>query len=391
MSQSISMRTVGAIASICALILCMGVAKASAEEGDITGSWVMTVETPDGAGSEGEFTLTNTDGNYSAVWLTELGEGAFEEVSIEGDAISFSSTVDFGGVLVPISFAGTISADAINGIVNLEFDGQPLEMPTVGKRGGAEEMAAPDLPGEWEIEAELPDGSTSVSTLVVTEDGGILSAVMETELGAAAIEGIEVDGNSIGYTAQLDMGGVMVPLSVEGTASGDTMEGVVKLNFEGQEMELPFRGSKLGAGGGGLTGEVNLPGSWDMEAELPDGSTSASGMTVTEDAGVITATMVTEIGEASISGIAIDGNSISFETEIDMGGVLVPLSFAGSTGGDKIEGLISLDMDGQVMELPVRGTRTVDAGAEVATEEAPAEAEAPAEEAASDAASSAGE
>lgn len=391
MSQSISMRTVGAIASICALILCLGAGKASAEDGEITGDWVMTVETPDGSGSDGEFTLTNTDGAYSAVWLTELGEGAFPEVTVEGDAISFSAELDFGGVMVPISFAGTISADAISGIVNLEFDGQPLEMPTVGKRGGVEELAAPDLPGEWEIEAELPDGSTSISTLVVTEDGGVLSAVMETELGAAAIEGINVDGNSIGYTAELDMGGVMVPLSVEGTASGDSIEGVVKLNFDGQDMELPFRGSKLGASGGGLTGEVNLPGSWDMEAELPDGSTSASGMTVTEEAGVITATMVTEIGEASISGITIDGNSISFETEIDMGGVLVPLSFAGSTGDDKIEGIISLDMDGQVMELPVQGTRIGDVGAEVATEEAPAEAEAPAAEASSETASSAGE
>lgn len=354
-------------------------------EVNLPGFWVMTVETPDGAGSQGELTITSeADGSLKGVWVTDLGTAEFPNIQVNGNDISFGAEVDFGGVLVPIKFEGTTGGEAIKGIVSLEFEGQPLALPTSGVKGepGAADAGttAPmepltgdvNLPGEWDFNAELPDGSTSTSSMTVTDENGALVALIQTELGEARIDGIQVDGNNISFSTQIDMGGVLVPLSFAGSTGGDKLQGEVKLNFEGQDMVLPITGSRKGAGA--LTGPVNLPGLWDLAAQLPDGSTSGSSLTIRDEAGSLVATLETEIGAATITGIVVDGNNVSFDTQIDMGGVLVPMKFTGSTGADKLQGTVSLNMDGQEMALPITGTRTGDAPAEAAAAEAAAAA-----------------
>lgn len=337
-------------------------------EVDLSGSWTLNVGTPDGAELETKLTFTETDGVVSALLETDLGDLDVDEVMIDGNNIEFSAELDMGGILAPLGFAGTIGGDAIQGELTLEFEGaEPMVMPVTGFRNVVGLTGEVDLVGTWTLSVELPDGSVSESALTVTEEDGSLVALIETELGEARIDGISVDGNAISFETQLDMGGVFIPLSFEGTSGGDQLEGVVKLDFEGQAMEMPMSGTKDGAGG--LTGPVNLLGSWDIEAELPDGSVSSSAMTVVEEDGKLVAILETEIGEARIDNMVIDGNSVSYETSIDMGGMLIPLTFVGSTGGDALEGVISLDMDGQKMELPITGTRVV----EVAAEEMPAE------------------
>lgn len=353
---------------------------------DLPGLWVMTVETPDGAGSEGELTVTeNEDGTLSGVWVTDLGTAEFPAITVDGNAVSFGAEVDFGGVLVPISFEGSTGGENMKGVVSLEFDGQPLSLPTTGVKGTA--TAAADaattpsgvepltgevnLPGEWEFNAELPDGSVSTSSMTVTDENGALVALIQTELGEARIDNITVDGNLISFATDIDMGGVLVPLNFDGSTGDDQLQGEVKLNFEGQDMVLPITGSRKGAAA--LTGPVNLPGLWDLAAELPDGSTSGSSLTIRDKEEGLVAVLETEIGEATITGITVDGNNVTFDTEIDMGGVLIPMNFQGSTGGDQLKGVVSLNMDGQEMALPIAGTRTGDAPPEM-PEPAPAAA-----------------
>jgi hypothetical protein len=358
-------------------------------EVNLPGLWLVTVETPDGAGSDGELTISEGEGGLSAVWVTDIGTATFDSVEVDGNAVTFSAEVDFGGVLVPIKFEGSTGGDQLRGVVSLEFDGQPLSLPATGVRNSVEvaeaaveeaqaelteakaelamaeaeaDLTGPvNLPGEWDFHAELPDGSMSTSAMTVTEEEGALKALIQTELGEAQIDGITVEGNKVSFATEIDMGGVMVPLSFTGSTGGDKLQGAVSLNFEGQEMLLPITGERKGAGA--LTGEVNLPGLWDLAAELPDGSTSGSSLTVREEAGAIIAVLETEIGEATINGIQVDGNAVAFDTEIDMGGVMIPLSFEGSTGGDKLQGVVKLNMDGQEMALPISGTRTGDAPA----------------------------
>ena len=67
--------------------------------------------------------------------------------------------------------------------------------------------------------------------------------------------------------------------------------------------------------------------------------------------------MVTEIGDAQISSISVDGNNVSFEAEIDMGGVMVPFTFKGSSGDSKLRGMVNLNLEGQEMAVKIDGTK----------------------------------
>ena len=149
----------------------------------------------------------------------------------------------------------------------------------------------------------------------------------------------------------------MVPLSFTGSVGGDQLQGSATLNMQGQEMVFTLTGSK---GEEGLTGEVNLAGTWTLEVSTPDGAASTSMMYVSQDGGVYQADLRTELGNANIEGVQLEGNSVSFDTAIDFGGVMVPLSFTGSTGDGKLQGTIIVDFDGQKMELQLTGTRTGD-------------------------------
>ena len=76
-----------------------------------------------------------------------------------------------------------------------------------------------------------------------------------------------------------------------------------------------------------LTGEVDLEGAWEFEAELPDGTTSVSDLTIEKAAdGTLSGVLSTELGEAIIAKFVLDGNALSYVAEIDM--------FSGDSGRD---------------------------------------------------------
>lgn len=334
---------------------------------NLPGAWHMVVSVTDGSTSEGELTFTEKDGKMTAEWVTDLGTAKFPEVKVEGNKISFNANVDLGGTPVPLSFKGVSGGDKIKGTVSLTMDGQAMEMPTVGTKGpkGAAKAAKGekamepltgkvDLPGKWEVEVKLPDGNTSLSTFTIEEKGGKLSGKLDTEIGSAKIDEIKVEGNKISYKTSIDMAGTPAPLEFAGTTGGEKMNGTVKLAMEGQPMELPATGKKAAME---LTGAVNLPGSWDVEATLPDGNTSNTTMVLELKDGKIVGKMSTEIGDGKIEEVKVEGNKFSFKCAIDMQGTPAPLEVSGSTGGDKLIGKAKLNMEGQAMEIGLKGSR----------------------------------
>lgn len=334
-------------------------------EVNLPGSWHMVVEVQDGSTSEGDLVVKEEGGKLTATWTTDLGTANFPEVKLDGNKVAFAADVDFGGTMVPLKFDGITGGDKIKGTVSLSFDGQEMAMPVTGTRGegaAVEMLTGPvNLPGKWEVEATLPDGNTSMADFVIEEKEGKLVGKLMTEIGEAVIDGIVVEGNKISYKGAIDMGGVEAPIEFIGSTGGDKMVGDFKLSMEGQEMALPVKGVK---GMEVLTGEVKFPGEWEVEASLPDGNTSISMLTIEEKEGKLVGKMSTEIGEGAIESITMNGNEFSFQCNIDMGGVMAPLNVKGSTAGDKLIGKATLSMEGQEMELPLKGSRAAKTGTE---------------------------
>lgn len=327
----------------------------AAPASSIVGEWKIVSESA--LGTLERKLIINED--LSGKYITDTAEADVKDLTVDGNNISFNLTLDIQGSDLNLSFKGTLDGGSLSG----EFETEAGNATVTGERigGGAETVEAltgsVDLPGLWNAVAESPEAGASDVTITFAQTDTGFSAHMETALGPADFPEVNLDGNSLSFSAEVDFGGVMVPMSFKGSVGGDQLQGSATLNMQGQEMVFTLTGSK---GKQGLTGEVILAGTWTLEVSTPDGAASTSMMYVSEDGDSYQADLRTELGNGIIKSVQVDGNRISFDTEIDFGGVMVPLSFEGTTGDGNLEGTLTADFDGQKMELPLTGTRTGD-------------------------------
>ncbi len=81
-------------------------------------------------------------------------------------------------------------------------------------------------------------------------------------------------------------------------------------------------------------------GVWGVEMNTPLGALPAT-LTINEDgSGSMSAD---GLGEAPISGITFDGNTVVFEAEVDAQGTTLVLEFSGTVDGDSLEGEFGSD------------------------------------------------
>ena len=90
-------------------------------------------------------------------------------------------------------------------------------------------------------------------------------------------------------------------------------------------------------------------GSWDVTIDTPVGS-QAGVWTINADG---TGTMGSDLGDQAIEGIALEGNTIAFDVDIDAGGQSLSLSFSGTVNEDSLDGEFSSDFG----PVPVSGSR----------------------------------
>ncbi len=105
----------------CALVVLVGGATAgyAASRASLTGTWIVTIETPQGA-MENTWELEQTvDGDLSGLTNNEmLGENAFEGGWVDAEAFGFDMYVDFQGQGIDISYEGTFTETEMSGILN---------------------------------------------------------------------------------------------------------------------------------------------------------------------------------------------------------------------------------------------------------------------------------
>lgn len=90
-------------------------------------------------------------------------------------------------------------------------------------------------------------------------------------------------------------------------------------------------------------------GAWDVSINTPVGEQGGV-WTINADG---TGIMSTDQGDQAIEGIMLEGNSISFDVDIDAGGQSLSLSFSGTVDGDSLTGEFASDFGA----FGVTGTR----------------------------------
>lgn len=107
------------------LLVLFAVFALTASAADISGKWTGTAEGPQGA-IQRSFTFHQDGAKLTGETNSEFtGKSVINEGKVEGDAISFSITADFGGNEVKISYKGKIAGDTIK--LSSNFGEQTIE------------------------------------------------------------------------------------------------------------------------------------------------------------------------------------------------------------------------------------------------------------------------
>jgi len=97
---------------------------------------------------------------------------------------------------------------------------------------------------------------------------------------------------------------------------------------------------------------MSVDGTWNIAMETPMGTRNAK-LTLTASGTTLTGTMSGEQGLTPIRDGAVDGNNVSWKTDITQPMALT-LEFAATVSGDSISGTVKLGMFG---DAPLSGTR----------------------------------
>jgi hypothetical protein len=110
----------------------------AASRASLTGTWIVTIETPQGA-MENTWELDQTDdGDLSGMTSNDMmGDNPFEGGWVDSDTFGFDMYIDFQGQGIDISYEGTFTEDEMSGILNAGGGEFTADFTGVRADGGA--------------------------------------------------------------------------------------------------------------------------------------------------------------------------------------------------------------------------------------------------------------
>lgn len=217
----------------------------AADPANVSGTWNMTVETPNGTGTpsvvlkqEGE-TLTGT-------YKGRFGESPVKG-TIKGNDIKFTTTIAPQGQTLEITYAGTVDGTTMKGKATFGTMGEGSF--SANKAESAEAAPAPpasapstgatNVTGTWNFSIEAPNG-TATPSAVLKQDGETLTGTYKGRTGDTPLNGT-VKGNAISFSIKFNRQGQDIVVQYSGTVEANAMKGTVKF---GEMGEAPFTGKK---------------------------------------------------------------------------------------------------------------------------------------------------
>ena len=318
---------------------------------DPSGTWRWEHEDLEGSGEmvPDVLKLKMVDGKVTGTYLSPDGELPIENASLDGDTLHWELNIDAQGQNLNIAWTGKISGDDVEG--TLAF-GDFGEFPWTAKRDAATDPSGtwrwehPDLAGSGEI---IPD----ILKLKV-EDGKVTGTYVSPD-GEQPIENVSLDGDTLHWELNIDAEGQNLNIAWTGKISGDDVVGTVTLGDFGEFPWTAKRDAKVAA---------NPTGTWRWEHDDPTTGQSVKDVLKIESA------LGKVGGSYEMGGVAykvnngkINGNTLSWEFDLEIEGQVINIQFSGDISGDDVEGTVAL---GDFGEFPWTAKRDAKMAAEAA-------------------------
>lgn len=88
------------------------------EPNPMVGEWDISIDTPVGAMNADLVVNEDLTGEMSS---PDMGSAPLNDLSVDGNNVSFSTTVDAQGMTITMNFNGTVEGDELNGSFDTDF------------------------------------------------------------------------------------------------------------------------------------------------------------------------------------------------------------------------------------------------------------------------------
>ena len=217
---------------LCSLAIALVVsAPIAALAQDVTGDWVVTVDSPQGATSI-DLTMKQAGEDLTGTITSPMGAVEFKG-KIAKNAINVTYNLDLQGNAIVITMTGTVAGDGITG--NLNFGGLG-EVPWTAKRKGAAAPAATpaapssaaaassgsDISGKWDVTFNMA-GNPMPASATFTQAGDKVTGTLSSQAGETPVTGT-MTGQAIklDFTVQTPQGDMQITMTGDLGADGIT-------------------------------------------------------------------------------------------------------------------------------------------------------------------------
>ncbi len=202
------------------------------------GNWDMTIESPQGKRTI-QLIIKDEGGKYSATVKTPQGEAPLKSIAVSGSDIKLVMVREVQGQEMVMTYTGKVASGKMGG--DADFGGLATgTWEAVPRKEAAAAPAAPaagtsaiNVTGTWSATVETAQGSGNPS-FTFKQDGEALTGTYKGQLGEGPLKGT-VKGNDIAFTIKVNAQGQDLELTYTGKIeSKDGMKGKVVLGQLGE-------------------------------------------------------------------------------------------------------------------------------------------------------------
>jgi hypothetical protein len=205
-------------------------------------------------------------------------------------------------------------------------------------------VAQVTVTGDWDVTIESPQGTNAVK-MTLTQDGEKVSGLFKSPMGEMPFTGT-LTGVDLKFAFSLPVQGQSLEITMTGKVDGEALAGKMQFGGFGEGDWTAKRAPEETAAPAAATAATTLTapatttaagrasGEWDLTFRTPNGDIPATAK-VTEDAGKLNGTLISQMGEAPFTG-TLEGKAlkVSFTFVTPQGSM--PITMTGDIEGDAI-------------------------------------------------------
>ncbi|QDT49327.1 hypothetical protein Pan258_33760 [Symmachiella dynata] len=215
----------------------------------------------------------------------------------------------------------------------------------------AAEKTAVDPSGTWRWEHD-EGGETVKNVLKLNSDGKKVTGTYQGRRGPYEITDGKVDNDKLSFGFNVEYEGQTIEISFVGKIKADTVDGTVSMKSDEGARDYPWTAER------GLK-TADTVGTWKLSIELPDGNvlTPQLKLSLADDKKELKGEYTSDAAELDVSDIKVKNGKLFFKISGDFGGGTLTANYKVQPRGDKLNGEVEYDFNGQTGELEVTGKR----------------------------------